>query len=48
MNSDSNHSDKWINGIIKSSQEEIRLTNIGQAKEFLIRIPIARVKSSEI
>ena len=30
------------------SQVEIRLINIDQAKEFLTRIPIARVKLSEI
>ena len=46
--SNSNHSYKWINGIIKVSQVEIRLINIDQAKEFLIRIPTARVKLSEI
>ena len=48
MNVDSNHNYKWINGIIERSQVEIRLINIGQAKEFLIRISIARVKLSEI
>ena len=48
MNADSNHSYKWINGMINSSQVEIKLINIGQAKEFLIRISIARVKLSEI
>ena len=48
MNADSNHSYKWINGMINKSQVEIRLTNIGQAKQFLIRISIARVKLPEI
>ena len=48
MNADSNHSYKWINGMINSSQVEIKLINIGQAKEFLIRISIARVKLSQI
>ncbi len=47
-NTNSNHSYKWINGNIKVSQVEIRLTNIDRAKEFLIRIPIAKVKLSEI
>ena len=42
----SNHSYKLINGNINVSQVEIRLTNIDQAKEILIRIPIARVKLS--
>ena len=40
----SNHSYTRINGTIRASQVEIRLINIDQAKEFLIRIPIARVK----
>ena len=48
MNADSNHSYKWINGMIQASQVEIRLINIGQAKEFLLRIPIARVKFSNL
>ena len=47
FNANSNHSYKWIYGIINLSQVEIRLSNIDQAKEFLIRIPIARVKLSE-
>ena len=48
INANSNHSYKWINVIIIKSQVEIRLINIDQAKEFLTRIPIARVKLSEI
>ena len=48
ININSNHSYKSINGIINVSQVEIRLINIDQAKEFLIRIPIARVKLPEI
>ena len=44
----SNHSYKWIHGIINISQVEIRLIHIDQAKEFLIRIPIARVKRADI
>ena len=44
MNTDSNHSYKWIYGIMRLSQAEIRLINIDQANEFLVRIPIARVK----
>ena len=48
INANSNHSYKSIYGIINLSQVEIRLTNIDQAKEFLIRIPIARVKLSKI
>ena len=48
IKANSNHSYKWIHGILDLSQVEIRLTNIDQAKEFLIRIPIARVKLSII
>ena len=48
ININSNHSYKSINGIMDLSQVEIRLINIDQAKEFLTRIPIARVKFSEI
>ena len=44
FNANSNHSYKLIYGMMKRSQVEIKLTNIDQAKEFLIRIPIARVK----
>ncbi len=32
--------------MINRSQEEISLTNIDQAKEFLVRIPFAGVKHS--
>ena len=46
MNANSNHSYKWIHGNIELSQVEIRLINIDQAKEVLVRIPIARVKLS--
>ena len=48
IKANSNHSYKWIHGNISLSQVEIRLINIDQAKEFLIRIPIARVKLSSI
>ena len=47
INANSNHSYKWINVIMNISQVEIRLINIDQAKEVLVRIPIARVKLSE-
>ncbi len=47
FNSNSNHSYNWIYGIILLSQVEIGFINIDQAKEFLIRIPTARVKLTD-